>query len=413
MIKKVLIFNLPGPDHIEEDDYKFNVGEKCTRYYQSWGWSQVIASLVEGLIFLPNITVFSTTELNYGYKVLLKNARRKTQKTHLNYTYYTSVINEDLYVEECEDKAEECDLIVIMGGRDGHDGGPAAGNGPTTYFKNEKGEVVSHLHHYMLVNHREKVAFIDPGDLLSSYNNIEGKIEYAAGPECTPQYYKIYFRREKDLDKVYNYKVVTLPFSAEERYFTGGKDFEQIWANKKLDMVSLFAEKDNSRQKVKKILSENFKDNDKCIVDYLLLGHTLHDISPNISPKPGFAREHREESQAFLQACISVDGEPGGPGDRGCYYTDRMFKSLAAGCCLFLPTPAYNVDFPNGFKDGIDVVIYDKENLNDLVDKIEYYLNNKKELKRIAKKGFENLLKYHTSEVRAKEFIETCERYMG
>ena len=90
-----------------------------------------------------------------------------------------------------------------------------------------------------------------------------------------------------------------------------------------------------------------------------------------------------------------------------------MFKSLAAGCCLFAPTPTYNVDFPNGFKDGIDVVIYDKENLNDLVDKIEYYLNNKKELKRIAKKGFENLLKYHTSEVRAKEFLDTCERHMG
>ena len=395
MIKKILIFNSPGPDYIKENDYKFNDGEDSSGYYFARGWHQVIASLVEGLISLPHIAVFSTTELNYGYKVLLKNSRRKSQTTRLNYTYYTSIINEDLYIEECEEKAEECDLIVIMAGH----------YGPTTYFKNENEEVVSHLHHYMLVNYREKVVFIEPGDLRKPYNNVENKIAYAAGPECTPPYYKVYFRREKDLDKIYNDNVVSLPFSAEERYFTGGKDFEQIWANKKLDMVSLFVEKNNSRQKVKKILLENFKDNDKCIVDYRLLGHTLDDISP----KPGFARVHREESRAFLQACISVDGEPGS----GCYYTDRMIKSLAAGCCLFLPTPAYNVDFPNGFKDGVDIVIYDKENLSDLVDKINYYLNNKDELKIIAKKGFENLLKHHTSEVRAKEFIETCERYMG
>ena len=31
----------------------------------------------------------------------------------------------------------------------------------------------------------------------------------------------------------------------------------------------------------------------------------------------------------------------------------------------------------------------------------------------IAENGFNKLLKYHTSEVRAKEFIETCERYMS
>ena len=396
MIKKVLIFNSPGPDHIEEGDYNFNVGEDSSGYYFARGWHQVISSLVEGLINLSEITIFSTTELNYGYKVLLKNSKRNSESTHLNYTYYTSIINESLYVEECEDKAEECDLIIIT---EGH-------YGPTTYFKNQKGEVVSHLHHYMLVNHREKVVFIEPGDLRRPYID-KNKIEYSSEPQCTPPFYKVYFRREKSLDKKYNDNVITLPFSTEERYFTGGKDFEKIWKNKNLNMVSLFVEKghDNTRLKVKNALSEYFKDDDKFIVDYLSLGHTIH----NTTPKPGFSRVHKEESEAFLNAYISVDGEPG----HGCYYTDRMFKSLAAGCCLFLPTPAYNVDFPNGFKDKENVVIYDKENPNDLIDKINYYLNNRGDLKRIAKNGFENLLKYHTSEVRAKEFIETCERYMS
>ena len=64
-------------------------------------------------------------------------------------------------------------------------------------------------------------------------------------------------------------------------------------------------------------------------------------------------------------------------------------------------------------QDKENVVIYDKDNPNDLIDKINYYLNNRDVLQRIAKNGFDNLLKYHTSEVRAKEFIETCERYMS
>ena len=75
MIEKILFFNSPGPDYIEEDDYKFNVGEDSSGYYFARGWHQVIASLVEGLNSLSHITVFSTTELNYGYKVLLKNSR--------------------------------------------------------------------------------------------------------------------------------------------------------------------------------------------------------------------------------------------------------------------------------------------------------------------------------------------------
>jgi len=166
-----------------------------------------------------------------------------------------------------------------------------------------------------------------------------------------------------------------------------------------MDMVSLFREKNNSRRAIKDILVKNFKNNSKCIVDHFSLGFKGTDNN-------GL---HKEESEAFLQACISVDGEPG----QGCYYTDRMFKSIAAGCCLFLPTPAYNVDFPNGFKDGVNVVIYDKKNPNDLIEKINYYLNNRDELKRIAKNGFNNLLNYHTSEARAKEFLEICERHMN
>ena len=37
---------------------------------------------------------------------------------------------------------------------------------------------------------------------------------------------------------------------------------------------------------------------------------------------------------------------------------------------------------------------------------------HQEEARKIAARGFTKLLKYHTSEVRAREFINTCERYM-
>ena len=93
------------------------------------------------------------------------------------------------------------------------------------------------------------------------------------------------------------------------------------------------------------------------------------------------------------------------------FHTQRMMESLANGCCYFYPTPPYNIDFPNGLIDKEDYVIYHSP--DDLIEKIDYYLSNEKEMKSIAENGFNKLIKYHTSEVRAKEFIETCERYMN
>jgi len=107
-----------------------------------------------------------------------------------------------------------------------------------------------------------------------------------------------------------------------------------------------------------------------------------------------------------LRSKINIEGLPG----NGAFYTGRMMESLANGCCYFYPIPAYNVDFPNGLIDGEDFIIY--SNGEDLIDKVEYYLSHEDEMRTIAKNGFNKLLKYHTSEVRAKEFIATCEKYM-
>ena len=118
-------------------------------------------------------------------------------------------------------------------------------------------------------------------------------------------------------------------------------------------------------------------------------------------------RHHHSYYEILLRSKISVEcPQYIGWG----FYTYRMMESLANGCCYFYPTPTYNVDFPNGLIDGEDFIIY--AGADDLIKKIEYYLLHEDEMRTIAESGFNKLLKYHTSEVRAKEFIETCEKYM-
>ena len=53
-------------------------------------------------------------------------------------------------------------------------------------------------------------------------------------------YYKVYFKREKDLELEWADNVEPFPFSAEERYFAAGKDFNKIWDNKDLNLSCLF-----------------------------------------------------------------------------------------------------------------------------------------------------------------------------
>ena len=65
---------------------------------------------------------------------------------------------------------------------------------------------------------------------------------------------------------------------------------------------------------------------------------------------------------------------------------------------------------PNEFENQKHCIFY-KLDLSDLVEKIGYYLQDENETRRIAKEGKNFLYKYHTSTVRAKEFIDITMRY--
>lgn len=398
MIKKVLIFNYSN-------------------------YNQFICTLVEGLKKQKNIKLYSTTKLNYCEDITINSERIYDIKNEYSSTesfpnwsnlsdslrdrgpdfpQISSVVeDEDEYIEECEGLIEESDLIIFF-----------SDISPSTYFKNQNNEVITHLHAYAVVNYNNKIAIVDP---ISTFFINGNYTKYGEYPGGRPSNCRVYFKREKSLDLEWEDNVVPLPRAAEDRYFTVGKDFNKIWENKDLNMAALFrVSGDGKRAVIKNILRKYYGNNEKCICENVFdfgedvdktIDSNIYGFSNN---ELGNLLHHHSYYKTLSRSKISVEC----PQYEGWgFYTYRMWESIANGCCYFYPTPTYNVDFPNGLIDGKDFIIYHTP--NDLIEKIEYYLSHQDEMRLIAESGFNKLLKYHTSETRAKEFIETCERYMS
>ena len=101
MIKKVLIFNYTE-------------------------WSQIVASLIEGLKLNKDLELFSTTETNYAGNISINTKRQYSPvawaRRHLgapDIQIHSSILEEDSYNDECKKLMAECDLIIIFDA--GHD----------------------------------------------------------------------------------------------------------------------------------------------------------------------------------------------------------------------------------------------------------------------------------------------------
>ena len=383
MIKKVLIFN--------QNDL-----------------NQFLSTLVEGLKVIDNVELFSTSKVNYCSDIVIKSKRTYEvthQMQHDGPPYpimQSEIIDEDAYIAECEELIEECDLIIIID--DNYTLSSA-------HFKDKDGHLITHLHEYAIANYRNKIAFLDTGSTHFINGNYTMYGNYVGGH---PSHCGVYFKREKDLDLEWADNVVPFPRAAEERYFAASKDFNEIWNNKNLDISTMFRTGgEPSRDDIKSAVKSRYEDNKKCNIDVVCdeLDDRDRKIDREIYGIGGVffsIRHHYSYYEALLKTKISIEC----PAYQGWgFHTQRMMESLANGCCYFYPTPPYNIDFPNGLIDKEDYVIYHSP--DDLIEKIDYYLSHEKEMKSIAENGFNKLIKYHTSEVRAKEFIETCERYMN
>ena len=423
MIKKILIFNYTG-------------------------WNQVPASLIEGLKLNKDLQLFSTSRSNYGYDIMIKAPRNYLLYVHLNLHadnpkltpwLLSAVENEEEYNKECKELMDLCDLILIFDKLHKESTAHYYVETPPNSFDKPDSDgtdntVIRSLHRYAIKNYKDKIAFVDMEEEPTEAK-MYGKYWHGRPEQC-----KVYFKTEKNMDLFWNSNVESFPFASEERYFTAGKNFDSLWKEKYLDVTCLFTggktkgqhisgnnkSENLSRSQIKEVVknycigcnlnsitTEQF---DKKIyvepetgetIDSKLYGVDIQTLNFSGALKYGDPVRHSSSYyNSLLGSKINIEGQPG----NGAFYTGRMMESLANGCCYFYPTPSYNVDFPNGLIDGKDFIIY--HSAEDLIEKIEYYLSHETEMKSIAENGFNKLLKYHTSEVRAKEFIATCERYM-
>tara|TARA_Y100000992_G_scaffold269530_1_gene209292 strand:- start:180 stop:1079 length:900 start_codon:yes stop_codon:yes gene_type:complete len=86
----------------------------------------------------------------------------------------------------------------------------------------------------------------------------------------------------------------------------------------------------------------------------------------------------------------------------------RLFEALACGCLILVDkmlTPT-----KNPLLDGIHLVYYDRNNMDELMSKIDYYLKNEEERLKIAQQGYEYGKKYHSCISRIDEVIEEIKK---
>ncbi|QOT08097.1 glycosyltransferase [Paenibacillus sp. JNUCC32] len=79
----------------------------------------------------------------------------------------------------------------------------------------------------------------------------------------------------------------------------------------------------------------------------------------------------------------------------------KFFEALA--CNTLLLAEANQDIYELGFKDGVHFVACNKSNF---LEKAMYYKENRDERRRISKKGYKFVQKYHTNNVRAKQFVQ-------
>ena len=88
----------------------------------------------------------------------------------------------------------------------------------------------------------------------------------------------------------------------------------------------------------------------------------------------------------------------------GGWDTMRYWEVPAVNTFMISQKPQIHI--PNNFEDGKHL-IWCSDSLDDLFDKIDYYLKNESERIKIAQQGKEHLYKYHLNTNRAQFLIDT------
>ena len=222
--------------------------------------------------------------------------------------------------------------------------------------------------------------------------------------EGRPSDYKLYIKREMDGPTGVGNRpdnVEPLIFAAEDRHFTKpNASHRNLWQNKTDYLVCIMSacEKRPWRYGIINSLKDDFARDETVFVGEYREGQTLDSVDTGDRHFSGYFKK-------LLNAKISVDAYGCGQARQ----TGRFWESLANGCMvMYQPIEPYI--WSNTYIDEEDFIIYN--DLDELVDKAKYYVGHPEEARKIADRGFTKLLKYHTTEQRAKEFLLLLDKYL-
>jgi len=225
----------------------------------------------------------------------------------------------------------------------------------------------------------------------SDYAEYEGRVDD----------YKLYIKREMVVGNINRPdNVESLIFAAEDRHFTKpNASHRNLWQNKTDDLVCIMSacEKRPHRYDIMNSLKDAFARDETVFVGEYREGTTLESVDTGDRHFGGYFKK-------LLNAKISVDAYGCGEARQ----TGRFWESLANGC-LVMYQPIEPYIWRNSYIDGEDFIVYNDN--DELVDKAKYYMSHPEEARKIADRGFTKLLKYHTTEARAKEFLGLIETY--
>ena len=220
--------------------------------------------------------------------------------------------------------------------------------------------------------------------------------------EVDPKDYKLYIKREM-IGQAYlpTNNVEPLIFAAEDRHFTKPNgSHRNLWQNKTDDLVCIMSACDKRpwRFGIMDSLKDAFARDETVFVGEYREGQTLDSLDTGDRHFGGYFKK-------LLNAKISVDSYGCGEARQ----TGRFWESLANGC-LVMYQPIEPYVWSNIYIDEEDFIIYNDN--DELIEKAKYYLSNPEEARKIADRGFTKLLKYHTTQQRAKEFLSLLDKYL-